>query len=223
MKINILFAIIFTLAFFSPFTANAQLAGNPENWCRNGFFPREKVDFYIGKIKAKRHERVYFYGDERNCPTGKNCRQKSFLLAGNEVLASRKFGDFSCVWFQPEKGAETVGWIPTNKIEGQSFLTERYKPWLGEWKFYGNSLKITAGEKEGVFYVKGNAFWKGSRSNIHVGEIETKATLGEDSILNLKDDDCEIRLDLVVYYLVVSDNLKCGGANVTFSGVYIKK
>ena len=153
MKIKILFAIIFTLGIFSPFTATAQLDGNPENWCRNGFFPHEKSNFNIGKLKAKRGERVYFYGDDGNCPNGKKCQQKSFLLAGNQVLVSRKFGDFSCVWFQPNKRAETVGWIPTTKIEGLNFLTERYKPWLGEWKFYGNSIKITQGEKEGDFNV----------------------------------------------------------------------
>src|SRR4051812_18356669 len=106
IRIKMLLAVIFTLAIFLP--VSGQLEGNPENWCRSGFFPRETVDFQIGKIKAKRREKVYFYSDDGNCPNGKNCGQKSFLLMGDEVLFSRKFGDFSCVWFQPKKGAETV-------------------------------------------------------------------------------------------------------------------
>src|SRR4051812_8644135 len=96
-RTKMLLAVIFTLAIFSPSMVNAQLEGNPENWCRSGFFPREKANFFIGKIKAKVRERVYFYGDDGNCPNGKNCRRKSFMLADNEVLVSRQFGNFNCV------------------------------------------------------------------------------------------------------------------------------
>ena len=199
-----------------------QLTGNPENWCRNGAFPRDSENYSVGYVKAKKGERVYFYSDERDCPNGKNCQRKSYLVNKDEVLFSKTYGDFMCVWYQPKKGSEVVGWLPKSKLETPVFLSEKYEPWIGSWKFYDNSLTIKRIGKTDEFEVNGTAFWKGFGDNIHVGEIEAKGILNN-SIIRLKQDDCEIKLDLAVYYLVVSDNLKCGGANVTFSGVYLKK
>ena len=34
---------------------------------------------------------------------------------------------------------------------------------------------------------------------------------------------CEVDMQLVGSFLIVGDNLNCGGANVSFSGVYRKK
>ena len=60
---------------------------------------------------------------------------------------------------------------------------------------------------------------------MHVGEIDF---LGEPvlDLLEIGDGnekyDCRVRLRRVGNYLLVSDNLNCGGANVTFNGVYSK-
>ena len=35
--------------------------------------------------------------------------------------------------------------------------------------------------------------------------------------------DCQVTMQLVCKFLVVGDNLHCGGANVSFSGVYQKR
>jgi hypothetical protein len=37
------------------------------------------------------------------------------------------------------------------------------------------------------------------------------------------ENDCQVTLQLVGKRLVVGDNLHCGGANVSFSGVYQKR
>ena len=210
------------ILFFAGNSIFAQLPGNPENWCRNGAFPQDSKSYSVGYIKAKKGERVYFYSDEQDCPTGKNCRRKSFLINKDEVVFSRAYGDYICAWYQPKKGSEVVGWLPKNKLETPVFLSEKYEPWIGDWKFYDNSLTIKRVGKTDEFEVKGNAFWKGFGDNIHIGEIESKGKLS-DSIIRLTEGDCEIKLKLAIYYLIVSDNLKCGGANVTFSGVYLKK
>lgn len=204
-----------------------QLEGNPENWCRNGFFPRESESYEIAVVKEKKGERVYFYGDETNCPAGKNCRKKSYLIAGDEVIVSRRFDGFACAWFQPKKGAETVGWLPLGKLEfTEPVRNKDQSAWTGTWVFYDNEIRIAAGQN-GVFKITGNAFWKGLGDNVHIGELDGDAVLSGDRLRYGEEDageyDCRATMRLAGRFLIVSDNLKCGGVNVTFSGVYRKK
>ncbi len=224
------FAALFIVSGFI-FTAQAfgQLEGNPENLCRNGFFPRESENFKIAKIKDKSGEKVYFFGDERDdCPGGKNCRLKSYVVPNDEIIVSRSFGGFACSWFQPRKGSETVGWI---KVENLEWIETNQKTaqngWLGEWRFYDNSILISKSKTTGLLEVKGNAFWKGLGEHIHIGELDHKAKPLENK-LNLGEEEtdefaCKVSMQLVGKYLIVSDKLNCGGANVTFSGVYQRK
>jgi len=222
MKRLIFLVVILTMTTISGFS---QLDGNPENWCRNGAFPRENIDYSLGTIKAKKGERVHFYGDDENCPNAGNCRQKSYLIAGNQVIVSRKFGNWVCGWYQPKKGTPTVGWIFSKNLEFVASL-QSIERFAGNWKFYDNDIEIKKTKDPVGFEVKGTAFWKGVGDNIHVGEIDGKAKWNEKVLLYGEDDKseyaCKVRLSLVGEYLIVADNLNCGGMNVTFSGVYTR-
>ena len=218
----LLILFIFNIQIF------AQFEGNPENWCRNGFFPRESENYRLAKIKGKKGEKIYFYGDEKDCPNGKNCRQKSYLIPNDEIIVSRTFGNFACSWFQPKKGSETVGWIAVNNSQFVE-ANENFdgKNWLGKWNYYDNSIEINKSEKTAFYKITGNAFWKGLGDNIHIGELDGEAKpqgnllkIGENSI---DEYECGVTLRLVGKYLIAFDNFNCGGANVTFSGVYIKQ
>lgn len=223
-------ALIFCL-LSAAFATNsiAQIPGNPENFCRNGFFPRESADFRLADVIGKTGDRVYFYGDERDdCPAGKNCRLKSYLVPGNEVIVSRSLGDYSCVWYQPPAGYETVSWIPTDRLKFKE-IRENTAGFLGEWYFYENTIAVATSKKRGFLQVQGNAFWQGFGDNIHIGEIEEEvAPKGRKILIGESDKGeyaCRASLTLLGQYLIVADNLNCGGANVTFSGIYrrIKK
>ena len=153
---------------------------------------------------------------------------KSYVIPGNEIIVSRALGGYACAWFQPKKGAETFGWIKIDELKWiATNETPVLKDWLGDWRFYDNSIQISKGNTSDLFTVKGNAFWKGSGDNIHVGELDhtakpsgNKLNLGEN---DTGEYDCKVWIQLVGKYLIVSDNMNCGGANVTFSGVYRKK
>ncbi|HMS38835.1 MAG TPA: hypothetical protein PKE69_01320 [Pyrinomonadaceae bacterium] len=204
----------------------AQTDGNPVNWCRNGLFPRENVDFSLGTIKAKKGEKVYFFTDERSeCPGGKKCQTRSYILANDEVIVSLKFGNYSCVWYQPKKGAETVGWIRSDKLELVNMI-QSIDEYVGKWSFYDNEIEISKTGNRSVFNISGMAFWKGMGDNIHTGELEGVAKWNDSKLLfnhEAKDEyACKATLDLLGIFLIVSDNLNCGGANVTFTGVYRK-
>jgi hypothetical protein len=220
--------LIFIAGFTLTVPVFAQLEGNPENLCRNGFFPRESQNFQLARITGKPGERVYFYGDEReDCPKGKNCRRKSYLVPNDEIIVSRTFGGFACGWFQPKKGSETVGWIKVDNLEWiETDQRPEPKDWLGEWRFYENSIVISKSKTSESFEVKGDALWRGLGDNVHIGELDEQAKPFENKLkLGESETDefaCKVSMRLVGKYLVVSDNLNCGGANVTFSGVYRK-
>lgn len=220
-------ATLLVLAF-SAIPAVAQLDGNPANWCRQGFFPSESEEYQIARINGSAKERAYFHDDTRDdCPAGKGCQAKSYLVPENEVLISRVLNsDWGCAWYTPRKGSPTIGWISMRRLDflpgGLNLLAQ---DWLGNWKYYDNSILISKGQG-GELVVKGEAFWKGLGDNIHIGELDDTAK-PTGNILKLGENetseyDCKATLTLVGKYLVASDNNNCGGANVTFSGVYRK-
>ena len=201
--------------------------GNPANWCRNGAFTRDAGAFGVARVKGAKGSRLYFQGDEEGCPGAEaKCRQKAYVIPGNEVLTSRTFGDWVCAWYQPARGAETVGWLPADRLgAGAAAENAPLASWLGAWAFYDNTLRVRRGRRADVLSVSGAATWQGvNPGNVHVGELSGQGTpVG--NVLKLGEDpeDCRATLRLVGPYLVVADNKRCGGLNVTFDGVYRRK
>lgn len=215
--------IVIGLLLVFPVTGLAQLEGNPENFCRNGAFPRESTDFKLAQVTAPKGEKVRFHKDERDCPNDVNCQDKSYLIAGDTVIVSRTFGDYACAWFEPKKGSETVGWIKIDKLKiDQPNQNPRFDEWLGDWEDVSGSIRIKSDPaKTNRLAVHGYATW-GAGNNIHTGEVDASAA-PVNNVLSLKEDyGCAAVLRLVGEFLVVSDNLGCGGVNVSFSGVYKK-
>jgi hypothetical protein len=219
---------VFYLLFFVILVALpvcAQDDGNPANWCRNGPFTSYQ-NLRPARVTGGPKTRVNFFGDEGNCPTEGNCQLKSYLLAGDQLIAAKSYDKFTCVWYQAPKGRATVGWIPTEKLTfSAANENPPLKSWLGAWKFYDNSINIALPKgKPGSLYVTGQAYWRGLGDNIHTGEIDaTGQPAGNLFESAAKEEyDCGFTLRLIGKYLIVKDNLQCGGANVTFSGVYVK-
>jgi len=200
--------------------------GNPANWCRNGAFTRDASEFKTARVTGARGSRVYFSGDEEGCPgASAKCRQKAYLVPGNEVLTSRTFGDWVCAWYQPARGSETVGWLPAERL-GVSEPAARpaLALWLGAWGFHDNSLRLSRGGKAGELRVAGDATWVGvNPGNAHVGEVSGEAVPAGNALNVGAEDDCRLTLRLVGSYLVAADNKQCGGVNVTFDGVYRRR
>ena len=217
--------LVFLLVLFVPSAAaRAQGEGNPANWCRNGAFTDSSAGFRLARVTGAKNERAYFYSDEEGCPSmSERCRKKAYVIPGDELIAVHSFGDWACVWYQPAKGAETVGWMPEHRL---SFSEPDKSPpaarWLGDWEFYKNSLEVRRGSRAGGLSVKGTAIWLGLNDNVHTGVLDSQVK-PEGNVIRIDDGICQARLTLVGAYLVVDDNNDCGGANVTFDGVYRRK
>lgn len=209
-------------------TASAQLAGNPENWCREGFFTRDSEKFNIATVKGGRNVKAYFYNDDKDdCPSSASCRRKAFVVGGDDVIVNRSFGEYSCAWHSPRSGRPTVGWVKTSDLELNWTLRDpSTEPWLGQWRYGENGIEFTENKLAGNLNVTGTAIWKGIGDNVHVGEIDGRYE-PKNGVISYSDGDdeydCKARLRLLGKYLIVSDNLKCGGVNVSFSGIYTQK
>jgi hypothetical protein len=199
-----------------------------ENWCRGGFFTTETDNFRIATVTGGAKSRIYFYDDfEDGCPGKETCRSKAYLVPGNRVVVSRSYSGFGCAWYAPVKGSPTVGWIKLESlkladISGQPRLSD----WLGEWRYAANSIKFTSNKLAGYLNVTGDALWHGLGDNVHIGELDDRAApVG--NLLKIGDTDtveyaCKVAMRLIGEFLVAADNMKCGGVNVSFSGVYRK-
>lgn len=202
-----------------------QLAGNPDNWCREGFFTRDSKTFNLGLLKTAKGRRAYFYGDEsEKCPNDASCKRKGYLVGGDQIVINRVRGNFACSWFASSKGLPTVGWLRVSDIDRPAMLLDASETaWSGEWKYGDNEINISPHKLGGYLSIFGEAVWKGVGNNVHVGELNGRFE-HKDGVLNYSDgadeSDCKARLNLLGGFLIVSDNMKCGGVNVSFSGIY---
>lgn len=220
------FVVLFSLLPLLVFAAAAQQEGNPENWCRGGSFPKDSDVFSVGTVKSSK---AYFYNDDADdCPISESCREKSYVVSGDKVVVARTFKGFACSWFISAKGTSTTGWIKSSMLKiTEADQKPKLSVWLGEWKYADNSISFTENKLHGTLNVTGNAFWKGLGDNIHIGELDGRAE-PKGNLLKFGESDtdeyaCKATMHLVGSFLVVADNMNCGGANVTFSGVYRKK
>lgn len=219
------------VACFCLFVCTPTFGQGPDwsdNTCREGLFTRETDDFGVGRVKKRSKGRAYFYDDmSANCPESQSCRTNGYVVARDTVITNKKRGDFVCAWYSPKKGRPTIGWL---RASGLDFTTSRVdvsdKTWTGEWRYAENSITITPNKLAGFLNVSGSAIWKGLGDNIHIGELEG-AFPYKGGVLEYSDGDsqydCRATLRLVDVFLVVNDNLNCGGANVTFSGIYRRR
>lgn len=222
MKAHI-FAFFITLTIAT--SAFSQMSGNPDNWCREGLFTRETKDFGVGFVKAAK---TSFHDDQKtNCPAAAGCKTTSYVVKGDTIITNKKFGAFTCGWFTSAKGGVKVGWLRTADLDFPAMLHDASeRVWIGEWSYASNTISFTSNKLSGFLNVAGTAIWKGLGDNVHVGELDGRFS-HKDGVLEYSDGDseydCKATMQLAVErYLIVADNGNCGGANVTFSGIYRK-
>ena len=193
--------------------------------CRNGLFPDEK-QFAVATIGGK--DRAYFFDDTDGCPnTLGECRTGSYVLPGDTVVFSRIYKGFACAFFPNAQGG-TAGWVELKRLQLQPLDTQpALEDWLDRWTSGGNPA-IRFFKDLGALSVTGQAYWPGPPGthdwpSTHEGAIAGRVELSGSKGFYRDEDLCEVRFTLLGDYLVASDNRQCGGANVSFSGVYRRK
>lgn len=223
LRARVILSGLLALMCVSVATVAQEVEDYPANWCRNGLFASDRADFKLAKIGGNWTARIHFFKDDDDCPSyTTKCETKSYLITGDQVVVSRKYGQWICAWYQPKKGSETVGWIQADKLlMSEPPARPALANWIGLWKYDKKSLDIRRDGKTGLLKVKGHAIWEGSRDNVHLGGVEAAAR-PEGNQLVLVEEECRVTLKLVGDYLVADDNSGCGGVNVRFNGVFRK-
>jgi hypothetical protein len=189
--------------------------------------------------------RVHFIagrGERTACPSADSgCRQKAYLVPGDEVLVDTADGPYVCTFFKSQTGTETRGWLPRAAVQITPPESVPLRQWDGKWR-RDREAQIVIKSTQNELDVSGNAMWgsydrqRVKRGAVHVGELRGKGkprgqmlALGWDpdranfpSPGDQAPDDCAAKLELYGRYLVVEDNKGCGGINVSFGGIYIR-
>jgi hypothetical protein len=212
-----------------------------ENECRRSPALSAGAALAVGRIVGP--GRTAFVKDglaRAGCPDpSPACRERAYLVAGDSVLLGERRGAFLCAAYRGQKDdAGRVGWIPAEAVAVEAPTPVTREDWLGTWTRVEARIRVKPGDKPGTLTVAGDATWGAGdpdrvrRGGIHIGEFAGTVALkgdtvsfavGEAGALPVEKGgayDCKVWLRRIGAWLVVDDNLACGGANVTFRGTY---
>lgn len=177
-------------------------------------------------------KRYFHAGEEREgCPAPTAaCRRKGYVVAGDRLVAWEVEGRLTRVtYLAPGSDRPSEGWIETAALRRVPLASPHAADWIGGWTGWDSEIEITRGAKPGTFHFGGNATWGGhDPERVKIGAInfgmfgaDVPAPRGDSLALADSDEpDCRIALRLLGPYLLVRDNDRCGGLNVSFTGVY---
>lgn len=171
--------------------------------------------------------RVHFLAKKERCIGAARCPhvRPAYLVSGDVVFAGPEDRGFRCVAYGTRRGALIAGFVPVENLlaaEAETTLDRAFL--LGAWRRdEASALTIRADGPAGIA-VSGSGHWKGV-SSVNVGEFAAKAAAvaGATLMLREEEDGCTVILERRGPYLLVNDNARCGGHNVRFVGIYIRK
>lgn len=173
------------------------------------------------------------------CPSLSDaCRDRPFLMAGDVVLTTERHGEFVCADYVNAKAIETIGWLPQAALEPLPLSPVPSAGWLGAWSRIEARITIKPAPG-GALAIEGTAVWgshdrgRVARGAVHNGEIAATVKPAGDVVFfsdepapsfdKVPENVCAVRMRRIGPYLVVEDNRSCGGMNVSFSGIYVRR
>ena len=189
--------------------------------CRNGLFLAENAPVGLGTIKGPGGAALV--DSLTGCPPGAGyCRRPAPVSAGAQVLTGRIRGTLVCILRPDQRGGE-AGWAPLARVARRPQTHPPLSAWRGWWRD-GQEVVLLDPKAAGQLMVSGRARWPG-RISPHFGEITAMAKPEGDRLRAWGDDvrgedSCRVDFTLLGDFLLASDTGNCGGANVSFTGVY---
>jgi hypothetical protein len=173
--------------------------------------------------------------EKAGCPSASAaCRKRAFLVDDNHVVidAETAGSAYVCASYIDARGNETDGWLPAGSVK-----TVTAPPaWIGAWKRDTTSAIDITRKSDNTVEIIGHATY-GQGAATHEGDIgaildASKASqgfatefAGDKQIPYEKaaPEDCAVMMSQLGPYLFVSDSGNCGGANVSFFGLYARR
>ena len=175
------------------------------------------------------------------CPSPESaCKLKAFLVPGDQVLMNRGEGAYVCATFKAQNGVVTRGFLLREALQVVPPEQTSAQKWDGKW-LRDSEAQIVIESSGDEVKVSGTASWGGSDPErvkmgaVNTGELEGSGKLRGKVLAIGYDPDrsafpppedqapdiCAAQLELYGPYLMVEDNGRCGGLNVSFTGLYV--
>ena len=221
--------IVFALMLLSSTAAEAQRV------CGNIDVPFVRGNFGLA---TETSARSYFFDD-------KGHKTKTYLVRGDQVLTGDRDGNYICANYQSSTGEGASGWIKSADLAAMSSKPLTAKAWIGKWAAgKSNYFTFKTGSKADWISVDGQQEHWAEYQNVltdeamYAGGFKSEAPLVDGTVgFTQTDNDefqpydekagdkskCAVRFRILSErYLVAKDSGYCGGANITFSGLYVK-
>ena len=187
--------------------------------------------------------------EQAGCPgASAACAMGAFVVGGDAVVVSTTSGDYACATFTgpAPKAVTTSGFLPRAQLGAPLSQppVNAASAWAGEWRSSDEQTLKIKPKGDNQIAIAGEASWgahnpeRVKRGGVNVGEIEVEVAIADGAAAFAIDGDgpakpfdfkrpdngdvCRLKLWRLGPYLVVVDNVSCGGMNVTFTGVYRK-
>jgi hypothetical protein len=189
-------------------------------------FALDRLDMTPGRVTATKA--AFFDGkdDKPGCPAiGRRCQRKAWLVRGDMVLLGESRGAFVSVSYSDGAKRMTEGWMLRSAVVPYRAPPASLAAWRGGWvRDDEANITIGAGKRAGTLALSGDALWglrnsARARGGVNDGSFTGTAVPRGDRVV-VDDAECRVVMRLAGGYLVVADNDRCGGLNVSFSGVY---
>lgn len=193
----------------------------------------------VGKAMPKVHFVLDADEGRKECPAaGAGCRDTAYLVPGDIVLAlPGPHRGHLCASYANKRGRETSGWLPAASLIEVAPKAIDEAGWVGTWLRTEAEIKIRRG-KQGLT-VEGSATYgaldksRVERGAVNLGEFDGAARRSGDtalvadkdiaSFVTAPSDRCAVQMRRAGPYLIVEDNRACGGMNVSFTGLYVRR
>lgn len=170
---------------------------------------------------------VNFQSEANACPAQGACgwKQRSYLIPGDTVLAGPEQGGFRCAYYVTAKGKPLAGFLPSANLEpakGEKVLDAAFL--AGTWVYEDADIVFTS-KAGGLLHAEGTATAVVNET-ANTGDFSGDVKPGGEELRfgdPKEEDSCLVTIQRRGPYLLVSDNLQCGGLNVSFKGLYIRK
>lgn len=223
MTFRSLICVLIYLAAPSAMAGAAEVCGQP--------IFEGSADYATALVKAPGKTR---FSDDAGKPAS------AYLLPGDEVVVMDSVGPKSCVAYESTKLEMTTGWIPTASLGPMAKPVVRPAGWRGTFiaDSFGTQIRLKP-LANGHISADGEAYWAMSAQAAENGALHDGSMSGEGALkdgalhIDSSSDGAPCRVDirrLGRTYLVAKDNIveqdggpACGGANVTFTGLYVLK
>jgi hypothetical protein len=235
-------SILFRAAALLPLFFALAVAARAEDRDCNGFGSlNDNPQLTVGRVNDS-VPRAYFLrsgGEAKECPADSpRCRQRSYLVSGDQVVLSRSLGPFICADFLDARHMLHLGWLLASAVTSEAATPMTHGDWIGNWTGFESSIVIKPSRKPDALWFSGDATWgahdpvRVKNGAINLGSFDATAapigpsisfTVGDQGTLPVGQappTDCTVWLRRLGSYLLASDNKNCGGANVSFDGLY---